>query len=585
MRQLPADLALRSSAEPFKENTMDEIKQAYDEAITALTSAGSDFETTQRSIDGVDFTVYKHAPQTLLEIYLAAAGHAEKEFLVYEGERWTFNALFQQAWALAAALRDKHNITAGDRVGIAMRNYPEWLSAYIAITAIGAVVVPINSWGTAQDLLFAVRDSGCKTVFCDQQRFDLMASGLAESNIHAVIARPDPARGEGAAQSLQNFIADMGNATAPDSNIATEDNAMIMYTSGTTGKPKGALSTHRAVCQALMNFDCTAMASAMANPDLIGAMLSKGLEPAQLLAVPLFHVSGLHAVFLNALRAGRKIVMMYKWDTVRALELIAEERVTALSLAPAMLLQLLESPEFDRYDTSSLSSLGAGGSATPAKVTALMREKVSNMYGGTGWGLTETNSIGTAFTGQAFNNNPGSAGFKHATVDVKVCDENGNPLSQGTPGNLWIKTPTVVSGYWNRPDANASSFREGWFDSGDIGYFDESGYLYLSDRAKDMIIRGGENIYPAEVEAALLEHPGVHEVAAFGLPDETMGEQVAVTVVPRSNATLSEDEITQFAKQQLAAFKVPQRVHIISEPLPRNPAGKVLKHILKEKLQ
>ena len=564
---------------------MDEIKQAYDQSIAALTAAGSDFETAQRTIDGVDFTVYKHAPQTLLDIYLAAASHGEKEFLIYEGERWTFNDLFQQAWALAAALSNKHHISQGDRVGIAMRNYPEWLSAYIAITAIGAVVVPINSWGTAQDLLFAVRDSGCKTVFCDQQRFDLMANGLSESNIHAVIARPDPTANGSAEHSLQNFIADTGNASPPESNIATEDNAMIMYTSGTTGKPKGALSTHRAVCQALMNFDCTAMASAMANPELIGAMLSKGLEPAQLLAVPLFHVSGLHAVFLNALRAGRKIVMMYKWDTVRALELISGEKVTALSLAPAMLLQLLESPEFDRYDTSSLSSLGAGGSATPARVTALMREKVSNMYGGTGWGLTETNSIGTAFTGQAFNNNPGSAGFKHATVEIEVRDEDGNELPQGTPGCLWIKTPTVVSGYWNRPDANAVSFRDGWFDSGDIGYLDENGYLYLSDRAKDMIIRGGENIYPAEIEAALLEHPGVHEVAAFGLPDEKMGEQVAVTVVPRSNATLSEDEITQFAKQQLAAFKVPHRVEIASEPLPRNPAGKVLKHLLKENVQ
>ncbi|CAA0094714.1 Long-chain-fatty-acid--CoA ligase FadD13 [Halioglobus japonicus] len=564
---------------------MDEIKLAYDKSVAALTEPGSGFETTQCTIGNVEFTVYKNAPQTLLEVYLSAAGHGEKEFVIYEGERWTFNDLFAQAWALAAALTDKHSISPGDRVGIAMRNYPEWLSAYIAITSIGAVVVPINSWGTAQDLLFAVRDSGCKTVFCDQQRFDLMAQGLSESNIHAVIARPDPSSAGEPEQSLQHFVGDTTNASPPDTRIASEDNAMIMYTSGTTGKPKGALSTHRAVCQALMNFDCTAMASAMANPELIGAMMSKGLEPVQLLAVPLFHVSGLHAVFLNALRAGRKIVMMYKWDAIRALELIAEERVTALSLAPAMLLQLLESPEFDHYDTSSLSSLGAGGSATPAKVTALMREKVSNMYGGTGWGLTETNSIGTAFTGQAFIDNPGSAGFRHATVEVKVCDHDGNELPQGTPGGLWIKTPTVVSGYWNRPDANATSFRDGWFDTGDIGYFDENGYLYLSDRAKDMIIRGGENIYPAEIEAKLLEHPGVHEVAAFGIADETMGEQVAVTVVPRNNSALTEDEIKRFAKQSLAAFKVPHRVTIVSEPLPRNPAGKILKHILKEALE
>jgi acyl-CoA synthetase (AMP-forming)/AMP-acid ligase II len=427
-----------------------------------------------------------------------------------------------------------------------------------------------------------VRDSECKTVFCDQQRFELMAEGLAESNIHAVIARPDPAAASATGQSLQDFIANSANASPPSAAIESEDNAMIMYTSGTTGKPKGALSTHRALCQALMNFECTAMASAMSNPDLIGAMLSKGFEPVQMLAVPLFHVSGLHAVFLTALRAGRKIVMMYKWDTSQSLKLVEQERITILSVAPSMLLQLLESPEFDQHDTSSLSSLGAGGSATPAKVAGLMREKVSNMYGGTGWGLTETNSIGTAFTGQAFIENPGSAGFCHATVEVKVCDDDGHVLPQGTPGRLWIKTSTVVSGYWNRPDANEKSFRDGWFDSEDIGYFDDSGYLYLSDRAKDMIIRGGENIYPAEIEAALLAHPEVHEVAAFGIADEKLGEQVAVVVVPRGGASLTEDTLKSFAQQHLAAFKVPQRVTITEQPLPRNPAGKVLKNILKE---
>jgi len=568
-----------------QEKSMDDIKLAYDQSVTTLTEAGQGFEIIQRRIGDTDYAVYKNAPQSLLDVYLAAAGHGDNEFLVYEDERWTFNALFQQAWALADALTIRHGIAPGDRVGIAMRNHPEWLSAYIAITSMGAVAVPINSWGVASDLLFAVRDSECKSVFCDQQRFNLMAEGLAESNIHAVIARSDQSATHELAHSLEDFIAGSANAAPPTVSIASEDNAMIMYTSGTTGKPKGAVSTHRALCQALMSFECTAIASAMANPTLIGAMLSKGLAPVQMLAVPLFHVSGLHAVFLNALRAGRKIVMMYKWDTTQALTLIAQERITVLSLAPSMLLQVLEAPEFDQYDTSSLSSLGAGGSATPAKVATLMREKVSNMYGGTGWGLTETNSIGTAFTGQAFIDNPGSAGFCHAIVEVKICDENGSVLPQGTPGRLWIKTSTVVSGYWNRPDANAKSFRDGWFDTEDIGYFDDKGYLYLSDRAKDLIIRGGENIYPAEIEAVLCEHPAVHEVAAFGIVDEKLGEQVAVAVVLRSGAELTEDTLKSFAKQHLAAFKVPHRVAILDQPLPRNPAGKVLKNLLKETIQ
>jgi long-chain acyl-CoA synthetase len=561
---------------------MDESKLAYDKSVAALTEPGCDFELTQCSIDNIDYTIYKNAPQTLQEVYFAATAHGESEFLIYQGERWTFNTFFQQAWSLADALRTKHHIAAGDRVGIAMRNYPEWLSAFVAITSIGAVAVPINSWGNARDLLFAARDSECKTVFCDQQRHTLMAAGLAESNINVVIARSSASSAIKSEQTLEDFIVDSKNASRPNVGIQSEDSALIMYTSGTTGQPKGAVSTHRALCQTIMNFECTGTACAMANPELIGAMFSKGFEPSQMLAVPLFHVSGLHAIFFTALRAGRKVVMMYKWDTHSALQLIEQERITILSAAPSMLLQLFESPEFDQHDTCSLSSLGGGGSATPAKVAVLMREKVKDMYGGTGWGMTETNSIGTAFTGQAFIDNPGSVGFCHATVELKICDSDGSELPAGRPGRIWIKSPTVISGYWRRPDANEKSFRDGWFDSEDIGYFDDKGYLYLSDRAKDMIIRGGENIYPAEIEAALCEHPAVQEVAAFGIADEKLGEQVVVVVVPKAGASLTEEALKNFASQHLAAFKMPSSLTILESPLPRNAAGKVLKHLLKE---
>ena len=367
--------------------------------------------------------------------------------------------------------------------------------------------------------------------------------------------------------------------------VSGEDLALMLYTSGTTGAPKGAISTHYALGQAIQNFEVMAMASAMINPEAIGAMMASGLEPTQMLAVPLFHVSGCHAVFMTALKAGRKIVMLYKWDPEIALKLIENEKITIANAAPAQLLQLFESPNFERHNTSSLSSVGAGGSATPPRAARLIEQKVTNGYPGTGWGLTETNAIGTAFTGKPFQSKPNSAGFCYPTVQISVRDASGAELPTGTAGELWIKTPTLIREYWNRPEATAEDFVAGWFNSGDIGYFDEEGYIFLSDRAKDMIIRGGENIYPAEIEAVLFDHPDIVEAAVFGVPDEKMGEAVTAAVVARKGSELSPAAVTAYAAEHLANFKVPHQVWIHSAPLPRNPSGKVLKKDLRTSFQ
>ncbi|MCX2981087.1 hypothetical protein EYC98_09445 [Halieaceae bacterium IMCC14734] len=564
---------------------MSDYKRAFDEALAQLTAAGSPFATQSITRHGVDYVEFAEAPATMLEVFTAAAVHGDKEFVIYEGERWTFTQMLQLAASIGHQLQQELGVNKGDRVVIAMRNYPEWMAAFIAIISIGAVAVPLNSWGKARELQFAIEDAGARVAFCDQQRFDLIATALEDAGIPAVIVRPEQPNSGVSVYDLEHFVQGHETATMPAVAISGEDLALMLYTSGTTGAPKGAISTHYALGQAIQNFEVMGMASAMINPEAIGAMMESGLEPTQMLAVPLFHVSGCHAVFMTALKAGRKIVMLYKWDPEIALEMIESEKITIANAAPAQLLQLFESPNFDSRDTSSLSSVGAGGSATPPRAARLIEQKVTNGYPGTGWGLTETNAIGTAFTGKPFQSKPNSAGFPYATVQISIRDANGEELPTGTAGELWIKTPTLIREYWNRPEATAKDFVAGWFNSGDIGYFDEDGYLFLSDRAKDMVIRGGENIYPAEIESVLFDHPDIVEAAVFGVPDEKMGEALAAAVVPREGTELSPADVTAYAAEHLANFKVPHQVWIHSAPLPRNPSGKVLKKDLRAGFQ
>ncbi len=556
---------------------MDPIKQRFDDAFQQITAAGAPFEIREQEIDGEHYRVFSNAPHNLRELFAPAYQHGDKEFVIFEGERWSFARLLQLADSIAHQLHHRHGVVKGDRVAIAMRNYPEWMAAYIAIGSINAVVVPLNSWWRAAELEYALSDAGARIVFCDRQRLDYIAPRLGALGIEAVVSRPGAEPLPEHACSIEQFIAGAESAALPEVEIAPDDLAMMLYTSGTTGNPKGAVSTHRAVCQAVVCFECCSMAGAMANPETIGAMMQAGFEPCVMLAVPLFHVSGCYSIFLLALRAGRRIVMLYKWDVQKALELIQAERVTVLTAAPSMAMELLESPLFERYDTRSLSSIGAGGAATPPKIGKLLLDRLENSFAGTGWGLTETNALGSAFVGNAFRNRPGSAGFVQPIIDLRFCDEDGQPVPDGTPGEIWVRSVTLVKEYWNRPDANAKDLRGGWFRSGDIGYLDPDGYLFLSDRAKDMVIRGGENIYPVEIESTLMDCHDVLEVVAFGVPDEKSGEEVALLIRLREGGRIDADAVRAFLAERLAAFKVPRHIEFTETPLPRNATHKVLK--------
>ncbi len=553
---------------------MSELSREFTAALAQLTAAGAPFELAGDAASG---RYYANAPATLPDALGVARQHGEREFLVYEGERRTFNQLMAEADALATALQAR-GVKKGDRVAIAMRNYPEWMMAFIGITQMGGVIVPVNSWGQPADIAYTLEDSGATLVLCDQPRYDGVAQWLAQQGIEAVIARPaqadDPRRWEA-------FVAGHRGVNHTPVALQGDDLAMIMYTSGTSGKPKGAASTHRALCQAIFNLECCAIAAAMTNGETIGVMLQRGFEPTSLLAVPLFHVSGCHAQFLVNLRAGRRIVMMYKWDVDRALAYIEQERVTAIAAAPVMILDLLESPGYDATDTSSLFSLGVGGAATPKRVTQLLGEKLPQNFSGTGWGMTETNAQGASLTGKAWSVKPGSSGFIHPIVDLRICDEEGGELPPGSTGEIWVRSSANIREYWNRPEVNAREFQSGWLRTGDMGYV-EDGFLFLADRAKDMIIRGGENIYPFEIENEFIDHPAVKEVAVIGLPHERLGEEVCAVVHPAGPVT--EEQLLAFAKERLASYKVPARVVFTSEPLPRNATNKVLKVVLRQQV-
>jgi long-chain acyl-CoA synthetase len=370
----------------------------------------------------------------------------------------------------------------------------------------------------------------------------------------------------------------------PTTPIDEDDIAAILYTSGTTGQPKGATVSQRQVLANLQNIIFLGVAAAMRGTPPPEAQ--SGVQSASLLVVPLFHVTGCLSTMTVCYATGAKLVLMPvgKFDPDVAMQIIEREKVTAIGGVPTVMWRILESPNLEKYDLSSVQRASYGGApAAPEllerieKTFPLLRKTLTTAYG-----LTETASVATAHGGDDYFAHPGSVGRAAPTVELRVVGESGNDMPAGERGEIWIKGPTVMAhGYWRRPDANEAAFTDGWFHTGDIGYLDADGFLYLVDRAKDMIIRAGENVYCVEVEHVLFEHPDVIDAAVVGVPHTTLGEEVKAVVQVRDGASVSEDEIRDFCREHLANFKVPEYVEIRDEPLPRNPAGKVLKNLLR----
>jgi long-chain acyl-CoA synthetase len=559
---------------------------SYAEAVAAVTAPGERFEIERIAVRGVEVNAFRHAPPSLRALFATWRGRGDATFLVYEDERWGFDDVVAHMDALGAALVERYGVGPGDRVAIGMRNFPEWVVAFAAITSIGAVSVSLNAWWTPDELDFALGDSGATVLLADVERVERTREAAARLGVRTIGVRlpagHESVAGAGGVDRYEEVVVPLLGTPLPDVEVDPDDDATILYTSGTTGRPKGAVSTNRAVLQALMAFACRTAVARLRHPD--EARAAEAQPPVFILIVPLFHVTGSVPVMLSCLSSGLKLVIMHHWDAERALELIEAERVTNFVGVPTQSHDLVSSPRFGEFDTSSLVSVGGGGAPTPAKLVAKVDESFTKARPNIGYGMTETNSYGPGNSGDDYVTHPTSTGRLVAIADIEARDPDGNPLPTGATGELWMTGPHLIRGYWNRPEATAETIVDGWLRTGDIGHVDAEGFVYVSDRAKDMVLRGGENVYCAEVEDALYEHPGVHEAAVFGIPDERLGETVAASVLPKPGVALTEDELRAFVAERLAAFKVPDRIDVRTEPLPRNAAGKFLKRDLRTEL-
>ncbi len=563
------------------------------QAHAALTAPGQMLEIETVSIEGRPVKVWKHAPPTLAHVFAAGRMHGDKTFLVLDEERVSYEGFARATLALADGLVAA-GVQKGDRVAVIMRNLPEWPVAFFASAISGAIVTPLNAWWTGAELEFALADAGARFVFIDGERLGRLAPHL---NALPAIERIWVTRADGeetgdprlaaldAVIGHPNSWAALPARVQPEISLLPEDDATLFYTSGTTGKPKGALGSHRNIVSNIMASACSAARSFLRRGEMPPAPDPAAPQKVTLLSVPFFHATGCHAVLSPSLFAGARLVMMRKWDTLEAMRLIEAERVTGCGGVPTIAWQIIEHPERSRFDLSSIESVAYGGAPSAPELVRQIESVFPNAMPGNGWGMTETSATFTTHSAEDYRHRPDSAGPPVPVCTLRVTDPQGKELPPGSVGELWGYGPNVVKGYWNRPEANAETFVDGWVRTGDLARIDEEGFVFILDRAKDMLIRGGENIYCVEVENALYEHPAVMDAALVGRPHKTLGEEPVafVTLVP--GAGVKAEALQAHVAARLAAFKVPVAVHLEAEPLPRNANGKILKRELKARLE
>jgi acyl-CoA synthetase (AMP-forming)/AMP-acid ligase II len=545
---------------------------AREELRARLTGPGGPFEIVEETVLGERMRVFKNRPRALRELLASSAAHGEKEYLVQGERRIGYAAHVAQVASVAAALRERYGIGKGDRVAILAENRVEWPLAFWATQALGGITAALNGWWTADEIAYGIADSEPSLLIADRKRLE--RAGKLDVPVLEIES--------GFEELLRHAV----GAALPDVPIDEDDPSVILYTSGTTGRPKGAVASQRSIIGFVQTTTLSGMESVLAEV-MAGKLkppdLANRPQTIFLATPPMFHLSGLYANIVLQLSLGGKLVIRPgRFDPEAVLQLIEKERVSAWAALGSMGPRVATHPALAKYDLSSVENVGFGGAPTTEAVQELMRKAFPNAKSSLGIGYGSSESVSTAATirGSDYDAHPTSTGRPVATVDVEIRDPDGKALAEGAEGEIHIRSAYVMLGYWRKPEATHEAIKPGrWLATGDIGRL-EDGLLYINSRARDMILRNAENVYPAEIENRIEKHPSVREAAVYGVDHAEWGQEVKAVIVAEPGATPDPHELARFCAETLAAYKVPSQWELRTEPLPRNPSGKILKNVL-----
>lgn len=549
------------------------VASSADQPVNVLTAPGGPFELIEELVEGRACKVFRHGPRAIADIYAEAQSHADAVCIAGPAGTLTYGDLFARAAALQAGLAEA-GLGKGDRIAIAMFNRPEWVIAFVAASALGAIPVLVNYRASAGELTLALEDTEAKALIAEPSLAVLVAEDWRAQRLVIVNADADTAGPlpSGAAR-FDDVLARHAGAPFAATPMAPDDEAVVIFSTGTTGAPKGILLSQRALMTTVMGIDYSmANVALQAGADLAMLTAPPVVQPSAMLVYPLFHSSGLNAVLLPSLRRGGKMVLVRKWHVGDVIDLLEQERLPGFSGSPAMLWDLLKAPREGR-DLSALRFLSVGGQGITPRLLAELTEGFPGVMVSNGYGQTETGSV-NGIAGQSLLDRPTSSGRPIPIVDVRIVDDAGAEVAPGDVGEICIAGATLMIGYCNRPEDTAKTKRDGWVATGDLGRIDADGFLHVVDRKKNIVISGGENIGCAEVEAVALAHPAIDQAAAFGIPEERLGEILLLAVVKRPEAEVDAAAIVEHFTGKLARYKVPRDVVFVDE-LPLNALDKV----------